>query len=51
VDETGLVLLADPGRVPAERFLAQAAEQGWTIRSIASARARRVLIHRLRRAG
>jgi predicted nicotinamide N-methyase len=51
VDETGLVLLADPGRVPADRFLTQAAEQGWTIRSIASPRARRVLIHRLRRAG
>jgi predicted nicotinamide N-methyase len=50
VDETGLVLLADPGRVPAERFLARAAEQGWAIRSIASPRAKRVLIHRLRRA-
>ena len=25
VDETGLVLLADPGRVPAERFLARGA--------------------------
>lgn len=49
VDETGLVLLADPGRVPAERFLRAAEEQGWTIRSIASPRAKRVLIHRLRR--
>jgi predicted nicotinamide N-methyase len=49
VDETGLVLIADPGRVPAERFLAAAPEHGWTIRSIASPRARRVLIHRLRR--
>ena len=49
VDETGLVLLADPGRVPAERFLASAEEQGWTIRSVASPRAKRVLIHRLRR--
>jgi predicted nicotinamide N-methyase len=48
VDETGLVLLADPGRVPAERFLAAAAERGWTIRSVASPRARRVIIHRLR---
>lgn len=48
VDETGLVLLADPGRVPAERFLRAAQEQGWTIRSIASPRAKRVLIHRLR---
>lgn len=51
VDATGLVLLADPGRVPAERFLAAAEEQGWTVRSVASPRAKRVLIHRLRRAG
>jgi predicted nicotinamide N-methyase len=50
VDETGLILLADPGRVPAERFLAAAPERGWTVRSVASPRARRVLIHRLRRA-
>jgi predicted nicotinamide N-methyase len=49
VDETGLVLLADPGRVPAERFLTAAAERGWTIRSIPSPRAKRVLIHRLRK--
>jgi len=49
VDETGLVLLADPGRVPAECFLAAAPERGWTVRSIASPRAPRVLIHRLRR--
>jgi len=50
VDETGLVLLADPGRVPAERFLAALPERGWIVRSIASPRAPRVLIHRLRRA-
>jgi predicted nicotinamide N-methyase len=50
VDETGLVLLADPGRVPAERFLAAAPEGGWMLRSVASPRAKRVLIHRLRRA-
>ncbi len=49
VDETGLVLLADPGRVPAERFVAAAPERGWTVRSLASPRARRILIHRLRR--
>jgi predicted nicotinamide N-methyase len=49
VDETGLVLLADPGRVPAEHFLAAAPERGWTVRSIASPRAPSVLIHRLRR--
>ena len=50
VDETGLVLLADPGRVPAERFLREAEQQSWTVRSVASPRAKRVLIHRLRRA-
>jgi predicted nicotinamide N-methyase len=49
VDETGLVLLSDPGRVPAGRFLAAAEDQGWTIRSVASPRARRVIVHRLRR--
>jgi predicted nicotinamide N-methyase len=48
VDETGLVLLADPGRVPAERFLGRVGENGWTVRSVASPRAKRVLIHRLR---
>ena len=50
VDKTGLVLLADPGRVPAERFLRAATGQGWTIKSIASPRARQVPVHRLRRA-
>ena len=49
VDARGLVLLADPDRVPAERFLAAASERGWTIRSIPSPRARHVLIHRLRK--
>ena len=47
VDESSLVLIADPGRVPAGRFVA-AAEQGWTIRSVPSPRAGHVLIHRLR---
>jgi predicted nicotinamide N-methyase len=51
VDETGLVLLSDPGRVPAGRFLAAAEDQGWTIRSVASPRAKRVIVHRLRRIG
>jgi hypothetical protein len=35
--------------VPAERFLAAAPERGWTIRSVPSPRAKRVLIHRLRK--
>ena len=50
VDETGLVLLSDPGRVPAGRFLAAVEDRGWTIRSVASPRAKRVIVHRLRRA-
>jgi predicted nicotinamide N-methyase len=49
VDERGLVLLADPGRPPSERFLLRAAEEGWIVRSSPSPRTRRVWIHRLRR--
>ena len=49
VDERGLVLLADPGRVPSENFLARAPEAGWIVHSTASPRAKRVSIHRLRR--
>jgi predicted nicotinamide N-methyase len=51
VDETGLILLADPGRVPGERFLRAAEDQGWSLSSVASPRVRRILIHRLRRTG
>ncbi len=51
VDERGLVLLADPGRLPASRFLREAEAQGWSIRSLPSQRLQRVVIHRLRRAG
>ncbi len=50
VDRRSLVLLADPGRVPSERFLQTAAAQNWTIQSTPSPRAKRVSIHRLRRA-
>jgi len=49
VDETGLVLIADPGRVPAERFISAAPGHGWSVRSVPSPRAKRVIIHRLRR--
>jgi predicted nicotinamide N-methyase len=49
VDERGLVLLADPGRAPSERFLLRAADEGWIVRSTRSPRANRVWIHRLRR--
>jgi predicted nicotinamide N-methyase len=48
VDERGLVLLADPGRAPAEAFLRGAGERGWSIESIDSPRSKRVTIHRLR---
>ena len=47
VDRTGEVLIADPSRRPAERFLEQARER-WDLRSTASPRAARVRIHRLR---
>jgi predicted nicotinamide N-methyase len=49
VDERGLVLLADPGRAPSERFLQRAADEGWILHSTRSPRANRVWIHRLRR--
>jgi predicted nicotinamide N-methyase len=51
VDRQGLVLLADPGRVPAGRFVRTAGEDGWVIWSVASPRAPRVVIHRMTRGG
>jgi predicted nicotinamide N-methyase len=50
VDETGEVLIADPGRAPAERFVEQA-PAGWHLKSTGSPRSARVRIHRLRRRG
>ncbi|MEA2332500.1 MAG: hypothetical protein QOH58_2638 [Thermoleophilaceae bacterium] len=47
VDETGQVLIADPSRKPAERFLA-AVPAGWHLKSTRSPRSGRVQIHRLR---
>jgi predicted nicotinamide N-methyase len=47
VDRTGEVLIADPSRPPAERFLEQAQER-WELRSSDSPRAARTRIHRLR---
>ena len=47
VDETGEVLIADPERGPAERFL-ELAPAGWELRSTGSPRAARTRIHRLR---
>jgi predicted nicotinamide N-methyase len=48
VDERGLVLIADPGRPPAQDFLERAAND-WHVRSTESRRAPRVSIHRLRK--
>jgi predicted nicotinamide N-methyase len=48
VDERGEVLIADPGRPPAEAFL-EGAREGWHVRSTPSRRAQRAQIHRLRR--
>jgi predicted nicotinamide N-methyase len=47
VDRTGHVLIADPSRRPAERFLELARER-WELRSSHSPRAARTRIHRLR---
>ncbi|MGH2744799.1 MAG: class I SAM-dependent methyltransferase, partial [Thermoleophilaceae bacterium] len=47
VDRTGEVLIADPARAPAERFLERAPER-WHVRSTGSPRAARTRIHRLR---
>jgi predicted nicotinamide N-methyase len=47
VNRAGEVLIADPARVPAERFLERASER-WEVRSTGSPRAARVRIHRLR---
>jgi predicted nicotinamide N-methyase len=47
VDETGEVLIADPGRRPADRFLERAPSE-WRVWSTVSPRAPRAQIHRLR---
>jgi predicted nicotinamide N-methyase len=47
VDRRGEVLIADPSRRPAERFL-ELAEERWEVRSSTSPRAARAQIHHLR---
>jgi predicted nicotinamide N-methyase len=47
VDRSGEVLIADPSRPPAERFL-ELAPKRWELRSSTSPRAARTQIHRLR---
>jgi predicted nicotinamide N-methyase len=49
VDKTGRILLADPGRRPADDFLARARAGPWHVRSTTSSRSPRVTIHRLRK--
>ncbi|MEA2419174.1 MAG: hypothetical protein QOE60_1380, partial [Thermoleophilaceae bacterium] len=48
VDKQGRVMIADPGRRPAEEFLARAFAGPWHVRSTRSGRSPRVQIHRLR---
>lgn len=48
VDKRGRVLIADPGRQPAEDFLERARAGCWHVRTTGSPRSERVRIHRLR---
>jgi predicted nicotinamide N-methyase len=48
VDKKGRVLIADPGRSPAEEFFERAAAGRWHVRTTSSSRSPRVWIHRLR---
>jgi predicted nicotinamide N-methyase len=50
VDRRGQILIADPGRAPADRFLERAADH-WRVTTTGSPRSSRVSIHRLRRRG
>jgi predicted nicotinamide N-methyase len=49
VDERGLVLIADPQRAAAARFLERAESEGWHLKTTGTPRSERVRIHRLRR--
>jgi predicted nicotinamide N-methyase len=49
VDERGEILLADPARPHTEAFLAAAANDGWTIRTVVERPPSRVSVHRLTR--
>jgi predicted nicotinamide N-methyase len=48
VNKGGRVLIADPGRRPAEDFLERAGAGPWHVRTTGSPRSERVSIHRLR---
>jgi predicted nicotinamide N-methyase len=49
VDARGLVLIADPQRAAAARFLERVESEGWLLKTTGTPRSERVRIHRLRR--
>jgi predicted nicotinamide N-methyase len=49
VDAHGLVLIADPQRAAAARFLERVESEGWLLKTTGTPRSERVRIHRLRR--
>ena len=49
VDARGLVLIADPQRAAAARFLERVESEGWLLKTTGTPRSARVRIHRLRR--
>ena len=49
VDARGLVLLADPQRAAAARFLERVESEGWVLKTTGTPRSERVRIHRMRR--
>jgi predicted nicotinamide N-methyase len=48
VDKKSRILIADPGRRPAEDFIAQACAGRWHVRTTTSGRSPRVRMHRMR---
>ncbi len=49
VDARGLVLIADPQRAAAARFLERVEGEGWVLKTTGTPRSERVRLHRLRR--
>jgi len=49
VDARGLVLIADPQRAAAGRFLERVEGEGWVLKTTGTPRSERVRLHRLRR--
>jgi predicted nicotinamide N-methyase len=49
VDGRGLVLIADPQRAAAARFLERVEGEGWVLKTTGTPRSERVRLHRLRR--